>query len=249
MVRFITKDGKHIPIDDKPRTSSEGRNDESEGMVIGSGTRIPDFDEEETLLTVDNFGEVRGEPVVAFIRDFTGRRSKHKVTLDIEIKSKDREQQGTDGINYEDPLELSISQSIWQRDESDILSGGQGQDTLREALKEGKLEIGNGITEEEFEEFLDIWDKWHLNDLNAGTERQKEIIEEHKDEQKYKKFDEFLDRPKAILEDFDAEPDKETEGFGDEGYSYGSAWLYQPLPQDVIDFVEDFKDKLESGGE
>lgn len=42
MVRFITKNGKHIPIDnDKPRTSSNGRNDESEGMSIGSGTRIP----------------------------------------------------------------------------------------------------------------------------------------------------------------------------------------------------------------
>jgi len=42
MVRFITKNGKHIPIDDnKPRTSSNGRNDESEGMSIGSGTRVP----------------------------------------------------------------------------------------------------------------------------------------------------------------------------------------------------------------
>jgi len=246
---FKTINGRKVFIDDNRRTSStNGRNDESEGMKIGSGTRIPTLDEDEdTLLDIDDLGSVSGEPVVAFIRDFSGKRSKHKVTLEIELKNKDKTQKGVDGNEYEDPLELSISGSIWQRDETDSLSGGQIDDDLREALRDGKLEVGNGISDSEMKELLDIWDKYHLNDLSAGTERQNEIIEENKDKPKYNKFDKFLDRPKAILEDFDAEPDKETEGFGDEGYSYGSAWLFQPLPEDVVDFVEKFKRKLESG--
>ncbi len=243
---FKTINGKKVFIDDNRRRSSNGRNDESEGMVIGSGTRIPTLDE-DTLLDIDDLGTVSGEPVVGFIRDFTGKRSKHKVTLQVELKTKEGTHKGFDGKEYEDPLELSISDSIWQREETDILSGGQGQDTLREALEDGKLEIGNGISDDEFEELLDIWDKYHLNDLTAGTERQEKIIEEHKDDPKYNKFDKFLDRPRAILEDFDAEPDKETEGFGDEGYSFGSQWLFEPLPENVVDFVEKFKSKLEGG--
>jgi len=203
-------------------------------------------DDEETLFEIDNLGTVSGDPVVAIIRDFTGRRSKHKVTLDIELKRKgDTKQKGVDGKSYENELVLSISDSIWQRDESDSLSGGQGQDTLREALDDGKLEIGNGISDSQFEKLLDIWDRWHLNDLNAGTTIQKEIIEEHEDEKKYDKFDKFLDRPVAILEDFDAQPDTETEGFGEDGYSYGSQWLFEPLPDDVIEFIEEIQDKLE----
>ncbi len=203
-------------------------------------------DDEDTLFELDNLGNVGGEPVVAFIRDFTGRRSKHKVTLKIKLETeKGKDQKGVDGITYENPLTLSISDSIWQRDESDSMSGGQGQDTLREALDDGKLEVGNGISNSEFEKLLDIWDRWHLNDLKAGTSRQRKIIEEHEDEAKYNKFDKFLDRPVAILEDHDAQPDTETSGFGKDGYKYGSQWLYEPLPDDVIEFVEEIQQKLQ----
>ncbi len=39
---FKTINGKKVFIDDNRRTSSNGRNDESNGMVIGNGTRVPE---------------------------------------------------------------------------------------------------------------------------------------------------------------------------------------------------------------
>jgi len=242
-------DGQAFPVKNKRATISSDPDDRPQGMRIGKGFKVPNSEEAPTEFAVDDLGTVRGEPVVALIRDFTGTRSRHKVSMDIELKHEDKSQKGVDGEEYHNPLVLSISDSIWQRDESDILTGGQGQDELRKALKEHKLEIGNGISNKEFEKLLDIWDNYHLNDMKAGTARQNEIIEKHKDEQKYKKYDQFLDRPKAILEDHDAQPDLETKGFGDEGYSYGSSWLYEPLPDDVVDFVKDFKSKLEFSAE
>ncbi len=38
---FKTINGKKVFIDDNRRSKSNGRNDESDGMVIGSGTRVP----------------------------------------------------------------------------------------------------------------------------------------------------------------------------------------------------------------
>ncbi len=40
---FKTINGKKVFIDDKPRRSGSGRNDESNGMKVGSGTRVPKF--------------------------------------------------------------------------------------------------------------------------------------------------------------------------------------------------------------
>ena len=47
---FKTINGKKVFIDDdKPRSRSNGNNDESEGMKIGSGTRVPDFDDDKDI--------------------------------------------------------------------------------------------------------------------------------------------------------------------------------------------------------
>lgn len=72
---------------------------------------------------------------------------------------------------------------------------------------------------------LDIWDKWHLNDMHAGTEKQEAIIEKFKNNAQFKSFDKFLDKPCAILE---------SQGLLiDNGYKYGSAWLMRGLPTDL----------------
>ena len=60
MVRFITKNGKKIPIDDNVRTKSSGNNDESGGMKIGNGTRVP-----KNTIKADNIDlrELRDHPM------------------------------------------------------------------------------------------------------------------------------------------------------------------------------------------
>jgi hypothetical protein len=249
MTSFITKGkGKNRKVIPMGKSGMSKRKFKNTPTKMKGNFRVPTLPNDpprSTIDDIDKLGTVSGEPVVAIIRDFTGKRSKHKVTLDIELKEKDTDQDSWDGTKITNPTELSISDSIWQRDESDILSGGQGQDTLREALENGNLEVGNGITNSEFSKLLDIWDAWHLNDTTAGTRLQTELIEEHEDEAKYKKIDDHFDRSKQILEDFDAQPDTQTEGFGEEGYSYGSQWLFKQIPDHVIEFVEEIQEKLE----
>lgn len=64
-----------------------------------------------------------------------------------------------------------------------------------------------------------IWKRWHLNDLNAGCEHQREIIrKEHLEGAGYERL--------MKMADFQQCPDC--------GYSYGSAWLFEPIPEDVI---------------
>lgn len=172
---------------------------------------------------------VSGEPVIGFINH-------HPVTVGIDLKEKNQQQKGVDLKLHENPVSLGISASLWNLSRSDITQGGQMQDTLREEFNKGNLKLKSSISRDEFKKFLDIWDRWHLNDLNAGTSKQRKLIEEHKDDPKYANLDKFLDRPKAILTDFKAEPDN--------GYSYGSAWLYEPLPKDVVNFIKMFKSKL-----
>ncbi len=75
---FKTINGKKVFIDDNRRTKSNGRNDESNGMIIGSGTRVPNSipsdiaDPSESWKETDfqqtEIGLARGEPNSDFDR-------------------------------------------------------------------------------------------------------------------------------------------------------------------------------------
>ena len=73
---------------------------------------------------------------------------------------------------------------------------------------------------------LDIWDRWHLNNLRAGTRGQNVLVKYYIRRVGYYKYEEvckFLES-KGLLYD--------------RGHKYGSKWLYEPLPQDVIDYLK-----------
>lgn len=57
-------------------------------------------------------------------------------------------------------------------------------------------------------EFLKLWDQWHLNHMRAGCAHQRERGERE------------VGKPCEVC-----------------GYRYGSAWLKEPLPQHVVDFM------------
>lgn len=60
--------------------------------------------------------------------------------------------------------------------------------------------------------FWATWDRWHLNDMNAACEHQR------------KRGETYKSNPKAICKDC--------------GYHIGTAWLFEEIPQDVIDFLK-----------
>ena len=69
----------------------------------------------------------------------------------------------------------------------------------------------------------DIWDRWHLNDMRAGTQRQEEAIREFRKTRlarcSYDEACEYLSGIGLLV---------------DNGYKYGSSWLTEEVPQDVI---------------
>jgi hypothetical protein len=73
--------------------------------------------------------------------------------------------------------------------------------------------------------FLVIWDRWHLNDMRAGTPKQEEFIREWEKTNRYDY--------KQVCEAL-----KEAGLYEDNGYKYGHGWLTEELPQDVIEFLE-----------
>lgn len=82
---------------------------------------------------------------------------------------------------------------------------------------------------EKFNQFLDVWDKWHLNHMIAGTRAQEDYLDTIKNN--------FPGYPVSHYE----WASKELAKVGlnpDNGYFYGHAWLSEELPQEVIEFLE-----------
>lgn len=74
-------------------------------------------------------------------------------------------------------------------------------------------------------QLYEVWDRWHLNDMRAGTPAQTELVKEFLATCPGADYDEqciFLSNHGLLVD-------------GD--YRYGSAWLKEDLPQEVIDYV------------
>lgn len=69
-----------------------------------------------------------------------------------------------------------------------------------------------GWNKEMMEKFFDVWKNWHLNDLQAGCEHQREM-EWGKEED--------IGKPCPVC-----------------GYKYGTAWLRKEVPEDVLEFLQ-----------
>lgn len=111
---------------------------------------------------------------------------------------------------------LSITGNVWNARKTDCYLGGQCREELVKLLR------GNSL----FQEISAVWDKWHLNDMHAGTPKQEEVLAAHKAEWDGK---DHYDWACEMLE---------VEGLlVDDGHKYGSKWLKQELPAEVVQFV------------
>ena len=74
----------------------------------------------------------------------------------------------------------------------------------------------------------DIWDRWHLNDMRAGTPEQERIkCTILAQGIKY----EYSDMCKRLTQ-IGVNPDN--------GYSYGSQWLHEDVPEEVLETLRSF---------
>lgn len=112
--------------------------------------------------------------------------------------------------------ELSIVGYTQYRPGNDWEIGGQIDDFLK--LNKRRIHYANGWTIAKFGKLLDIWDRWHLNGMRAECVHMRAIAMYLKQS------------PHAVFGIDDSCPYC--------GYSYGHSWLYEPLPQNVLDWFE-----------
>lgn len=98
------------------------------------------------------------------------------------------------------------------KSEKNLISGGQCIDEARDLVPE---------------KLLEIWERWHLNDLRAGTPAQEQALREVK--HTFSRLDWYTDACNYL---------SSIDLLIDNGYKYGTAWLTEELPQDVIDYLE-----------
>lgn len=80
------------------------------------------------------------------------------------------------------------------------------------------------------------WNRWHLNDLQAGSPRQREFLRQ----QPPMAFVEAC----AMLEAHGLQPDKEYL-HNRKPYRYGTAWLSEPVPEEVLAWLAGLPDASE----
>lgn len=110
---------------------------------------------------------------------------------------------------------LSIRGSIWNSKHTDCVCCGQCLDTM---MKFSSL-ANNAL----FKKLHRLWTDWHLNDLRAGTVKQEAALKEHGYTGSYTDDCKYLESI-GLLED--------------NGYEYGSSWLYREIPDDVLKEIE-----------
>lgn len=99
-------------------------------------------------------------------------------------------------------------------------SCGQNADELTN----DKLVPAAGFERSDILRIQSIWKRWHLNDMRAGTPKQEEFIRLWNVSHKY----DYTEACKAL---------KEVGLLYDNGYKYGSAWLQEEVPKEVIQYL------------
>jgi hypothetical protein len=85
-----------------------------------------------------------------------------------------------------------------------------------------EIRFAKGWNKETWLDLLDVWKRWHLNDMRSACDHQRELgwtYEEHHNPDTY-----------------------EGEACPICGYEIGSSWFKEEIPENVIDFVKTLPD-------
>lgn len=115
-------------------------------------------------------------------------------------------------------------------------AGSAGQIDMDYDTAEARADLtpAPGWTAELIDRFFDVWDRWHLNDMRAGSPRQRAWLAEHPVKSVYPQSH-YVEAGERLAR-VGLNPDTEYLHDG-KPYTYGSAWLSEDVPQDVIDFL------------
>lgn len=106
-------------------------------------------------------------------------------------------------------------------------TGRYGSGQVYEHLTEGKPSLG--FTKDDCSRLQQIWERWHLNDMRAGTPKQEDAVRKWRKTATAEELRNFYESACKMLESIDL--------LIDDGYKYGSAWLKEEVPIDVLKWL------------
>lgn len=147
--------------------------------------------------------------------DYHNRGKKiNLVTIEMELKETDK-----------GPV-FTASANVWNSEGSDIDMGGQ---CLQEIYDEFKDQIDKPDL---FNIILLIHKDYHLNNMHEGTAAQESVIRQNElNGWKYNYTGaRTILKAKGLLKD--------------NGYEYGTAWLYEPIPEKTLEVIKKIIEKF-----
>lgn len=138
-------------------------------------------------------------------------KKNYPVELEVELKQRDEKET------------LSICGYVWNHIHTDLYCCGQCLDTIAEYYQDNDL----------FQQVYCLWKLYHLNDMHAGTEKQEQAIERAKENGLLKKNADYH----AVC-DYLKSVDLYEDTYNGMPYIYGTAWLYQPIPDDDLKLIK-----------
>lgn len=137
---------------------------------------------------------------------------------------------------YKGTGRLSITGVVGPRSNGDAYgSCGQISDTIREAINAGEFKPNDaqGWTVPDVLSFLDLWDRYHLNDMRPECEHQRaagwpQMARTILDTGKARGWTTYSDDPRGLL----GKPCEVC------GYKYGHAWNTEKLPVNLLHTLE-----------
>lgn len=153
------------------------------------------------------------------IKDEKGRR-----TLEVKV---------TISLDQED--NFSATAEVWNASCTDIIMGGQCFDSINveDLLPEYRSD---------FQIIRNLWRMYHLNNMKAGSPRQRAFLEINKEKlsngEYYKTACELLKEAGLYEDEEYLHPYKNEVGNTTlKPYRYGSAWLKEEIPEKDIEFI------------
>jgi len=87
--------------------------------------------------------------------------------------------------------------------------------------------------QEKLDLFFATWDRWHLNDMRAGSMAQEQFLRDNPVSYQYPES--HYEVASKALADAGLNPDQD-------GYKYGSAWKREEVPTNVLEFLKALPD-------
>lgn len=117
---------------------------------------------------------------------------------------------------------FSMCAEHWLPSKRDIQQGGQCVDTIAAWFPD----------DAKAQRMVEVWKRWHLNDMRAGSQAQEDWLRAHPlDPKSYAYPKSHYIVAGAALAAAGLNPDAD-------GYKYGHAWKTEPLPPEIVAEIE-----------